>query len=316
MVGAATLGALSWLVAKNRREGRSLLMGAAEAVLRLGTDPDRNPLRKDPAIPMPKWMRKAFRGTTRMVEGCRVHNLHPSHPSKWHILYTHGGAYINTIQLFHWSIIRQMIKSTGASVTVVEYPLAPDHNHEHAYRLLDKVYTEVDSEKVILAGDSAGGGLALGQAMRYRDSGWRMPDRIVLFSPWVDLTLRNPAVELVAPLDPVLSVPALRRAGEFWAGESNPDHPAVSPLYGDLRALPPIDVYQGTHDVLHPDAWMLTEKAKACGGQASFSEYPGAFHVFVGATFTPEARTVYSQVSRSLQEEASDSTRTFAMAAE
>ena len=111
----------------------------------------------------------------------------------WHVLYTHGGAYVSPLSEPHWEIVGQLIEAGGAAVTVATYPLAPEHTHEAAYQLLERVYrgllTRVPHERIVLCGDSAGGGLALGQALYYRDRSLPTAGHVVLLAPWLDATL-------------------------------------------------------------------------------------------------------------------------------
>lgn len=228
------------------------------------------------------------------VDGRRVLRLTPrARPSGAHLIYTHGGCYLYPITSVHWRLLGTLIRDSGVSVTVPLYGRAPEHTAEEAYGLLDRLYDEAVGaygDRVFLAGDSAGGGLALGQAMRYRDTGRRAPAGVLLFSPWLDVTMGNPAIEGLVPLDHLLAPPGLVAAGTWWAGGLDPRSPLVSPLFGDPRGLPPVVVYQGGHDLFSADATLLCERIAAAGGDARLEFSPGAFHVFVGAPWTPEAR--------------------------
>lgn len=221
-----------------------------------------------------------------------------------HILYTHGGAYVNPLQRVHWLLVESLIRHTGASFTVPTYPLAPEHDHRRAFSLLEQLYIslcqEIPARNLFLMGDSAGGGLALAQALRYRDAGFKQPGRLILLSPWVDITNTTPDTDTFERKDPMLGIEATRWCGQVWAGDLNPDNPLVSPLFGDLSALPPIDIYQGTLDMLTPASRSLAKKVTAAGGQARLFEYQGAFHVFPALPFTPEAKDVIRRIAESL----------------
>jgi acetyl esterase/lipase len=224
--------------------------------------------------------------------------------SDWHIVYTHGGGYVSPIAKPHWDGIEALMRSTGATVTVPMYPHAPEHHYKDAYRQLRQIYEtlllQVVPERIILCGDSAGGGLALGQALFYRDQGLVLPGHIVLFSPWLDATVSNPDARALELNDIMLRANVLREEGRWWADPDDPHTPLVSPIFGDLRNLPPIQVYIGTNDMFLPDARKLRELVSAAGGRIDLHETPGGFHVFMQATFTPEAKRVYHQVRSSL----------------
>jgi epsilon-lactone hydrolase len=253
---------------------------------------------------IPAEMRTRLQVSERLVEGNRVFTLAPgSSGSRKRIVYLHGGAYVNELTKPHWDIIAKLIEATGATVIVPIYPLAPENDHRAAFAFLDSVYRQIlantAADDVVLAGDSAGAGLALGMVVDARDKGLPMPGRIILFSPWLDLTLADPHARAVEADDVMLAVDALRMCGAWWAGDDDPRLPRLSPLYADLKGLPPIELYQGTNDIFVVDSRTFVKKVQAAGGAIHYGEYPGAFHVFVGATFTPEAKYVFGRIAAS-----------------
>jgi acetyl esterase/lipase len=212
---------------------------------------------------------------------------------------------VNTQQSHHWHIIESLIDATGATVTVPMYPLAPEHDFNGAIRMLTDVYRSMinsgHSNRMILAGESAGGNLALVQAMVYRDSHLPPPRMVILLSPWLDASLSDPASLALEKDDPVLRVATLRQSGKWWAGSLAPNDPLISPINGNLAGLPLIQIYQGTHDILLPDARRLRDLIRKAGGQVEYYETPGGFHLFMGATFTPEAKQVYAKIGTTLR---------------
>ncbi|PPF79448.1 hypothetical protein C5B96_12635 [Subtercola sp. Z020] len=262
---------------------------------------------RKPAAPISPAIRSLATVEELSVQGRRVVRLTPrTGASGAHLIYTHGGAYVFPLVAPHWGIIARLMAGSGVGVTVPFYGLAPEHNAEQAYALLDEVYAEAERRhpgRVFLAGDSAGGALALGQAMRYRDAGLTPPAALLLFSPWVDATLSNPEVPALAKLDPMLGVGGLAAAGRWWADDLDPRSPMVSPLFGDLGGLPPVFSYQGGRDLLAADARELTRKVIATGGRAELRLYTKAFHVFVGAPWTPEARRALRHAASVLRSE-------------
>ena len=245
-------------------------------------------------------LRRIAEVQTREVRGSIVHTLTPRAGSNgWHIVFTHGGSFVNELVTEHWDMVEQLIRATGATVTVPLYPLAPEHTHERSFALLEDVYRELceRTDKLVLCGDSAGGNLALVQALRYRDLGLRAPAHVVLFAPWMDLTMSNPEVAQVQPRDPMLWIGELVECGRWWAGSGDPRAPLLSPIHADLSGLPPIHIYQGADDVLAPDARLLRDHITAAGGRVEYHETAGAFHDFMGATFTPEARAVFRHIA-------------------
>ncbi len=253
------------------------------------------------AEPIPESLSKIVVVSQQQVDGHRVVTLTPrTATSRWHIIYYHGGAYVNEITKPHWDIIKALIDATGATVTVPIYPLAPEHNNRDAFSFVTGVYRQIVAktapDNVVLVGDSAGGGIAIGEALELRRQGLPAPARLILFSPWLDLTMADPVARTLEPVDVMLTVDSLRAFGKMWAAGDDARLARLSPLYAELAGLPPIDLYQGTHDIFVVDARTFVRKVRMAGGAIHYGEYRGAFHVFVGATFTPEAKQVFREI--------------------
>jgi acetyl esterase/lipase len=208
-------------------------------------------------------------------------------------LYLHGGAYIYEIQPQHWDFIAELAASTQTRITVPIYPLAPGGTAAEivpaATKLLAAIIFEAGADNTTLIGDSAGGGMALAAAMHARDRGLPAPNRIVLISPWLDVSLSDPGIAALEPRDPWLGIDGARAAGELYRGLLAPHDPRVSPLYGELRDLAPITLISGTRDILNCDARRLVGRAWAVGVTIDFHETPDMLHVFPLLPI-PEAR--------------------------
>ena len=253
--------------------------------------------------PVPRRLQRSCQVSRSVIDGNAVITLTPRRGSSGReLLYVHGGAFIHPLVSAHWQIIRQLIRQTGATVTVPSYGLAPAHTAHEAYPFLDKVYRQVvaraGSRPVYLAGDSAGGGLCLGLAIRYRDQGERLPQALFLFSPFLDATLSNPDIAPIRPLDVMLDVPGLRWCAQQWAADWPLTDPRISPLYDSFAGLPPVFIYQGGHDIFVADAKKLAARTQHLPTPVDLHVYPDGFHVFVGATFTSEARQVFRHIGQ------------------
>ena len=173
------------------------------------------------------------------------------------VFYIHGGGYEHDFSPFHWRFIEMMIKRTDAMVIAPAYRLVPFATWKEAFHLILPLYKEYagshPEKKIILMGDSAGGGLALSLAEQIKAEGIRMPDELILLSPWVDATMENPDVVKYAEEDPWLSVPWLKVCGKRWAGDSDPHDYQVSPINGDMDDIHNITVFSGTREVFYPD---------------------------------------------------------------
>ncbi|MCX8013698.1 MAG: alpha/beta hydrolase, partial [Rectinema sp.] len=201
------------------------------------------------------------------------------------ILYLHGGSYLFTFTRQHWNFLARLAERTGSIIIAPDYPLAPGHVWSDAYRFLFSLHEAlcrfISFGNIILMGDSAGGGLALGYAMALRDRGLPMPATLILLSPWLDVTLDNPQIADMQNTDPMLNAEALRKAGRAWAGHSNPRRPEISPLYGDVHGLPHVSLFIGTHDLLLPDCRKFKNICTVRGVPLDYYEYEHMMHVWM-----------------------------------
>ncbi|MGU3649835.1 alpha/beta hydrolase fold domain-containing protein [Mycolicibacterium sp. A43C] len=197
------------------------------------------------------------------------------------VVYIHGGAWLYEIRSQHWALIAQIAAEAGVAVTVPIYPLLPWGDARVVNELVVQLFSDLVDRygDVRLAGDSAGGQIALSAAQVLRDRG--VDDvRTVLISPVLDLSLSNPGIPAVLPRDPWLGVDGLRVLAEMWAAGLPVDDPRVSPLVGDMRGLGPMMVLSGTRDILNPDAHLLEDKGRAAGVTVTFIEKDDGVHVF------------------------------------
>ncbi|MFD6950021.1 esterase [Nocardiopsis sp. TSRI0078] len=244
---------------------------------------------KDDPAP-PAWVAKRHGITRRAVGGFDSYTVlpregrpnRPGRPDKA-VLYVHGGSYISEISPWHWVLISRMA-DTGCRVEVPLYGLAPQHTYREAFGFLQAVYREllehVEAERTVFAGDSAGAGLALALAQTLHGAGLPRPARLILVSPWADLTMSNPDIVKVEGDDPWLSPVGLKEAARVWAGGDRLADPRLSPINGVLSDLPPVDLYIGTHDVFLPDTRRLHAMIAEAGGTVELHEEEGAFHVY------------------------------------
>lgn len=267
------------LVALLRAQGRREPWTSAE---RVRADVAARALRAEPFTP-PRRLERAVRLSVDRQHGWLCYRAAPQRDAaRARVLFLHGGAFVAEIQGLHWSLIRQLVRGYGAEVTIPIYPLAPGATAAATVPAAAAIvadYLERTGPQVTLMGDSAGGGLTLAVAQRLRDAG-RGPARLVLISPWLDVTLDDPAIAAIEPRDPMLAVPGLREAGRLWAGALDPADPLASPLNGEMAGLPPVTVFTGTRDLLSVDAHRLRQRAHAAGVTVVLHEAPGSPHVY------------------------------------
>lgn len=199
------------------------------------------------------------------------------------LLYLHGGGYTTGSPATHRALTGHLAAHCGARIFAADYRLAPEHpfpaavdDAVAAWRgLLDG---GAKADRIAIAGDSAGGGLALATALRLRELGEPMPRAMVLFSPWVDLSLDQ--LPPAPPGEVMLTLPWVRECAQSYAGATDTRHPLVSPVGADLRGLPPTLVQVGIDELLLPDSRRLHQCLEAAGVDSRLQEFPGRWHVF------------------------------------
>jgi cation diffusion facilitator CzcD-associated flavoprotein CzcO/acetyl esterase/lipase len=211
------------------------------------------------------------------------------------ILYLHGGAYVGGSPRTHRGIASQIAIACGVPVHLVDYRLAPEHPHPAAiedalaaYRGL--VGSGLDSKSIIVAGDSAGAGLATALAARLRDGDGPRPAGLVLLNGWFELACSGSSMETNRRRDVGLARPHLIEAAEQYRGTADPSLPDLSPINADLSRFPPMYMQAGTHDILLSDSDRLAERAEEAGVDVAYVKYEGMWHDFqLGAGLLREA---------------------------
>jgi epsilon-lactone hydrolase len=212
------------------------------------------------------------------------------------ILYLHGGGYYFCSPRTHRAVSFGLATRTGARVFSLDYRLAPEHRFPAAlddtiaaYRRL--IVAGALPQTVVIAGDSAGGGLALATLVALRDAGDPPPAGALLFSPWTDLAATGASLVTNDGVDPMFSGPSLARAAKLYLGDTPATHPYASPLYADLHSLPPLFIQAASTEVLLDDARRVAERATQAGVAVEFEVWPKVPHAWhVWTPFMPEAR--------------------------
>lgn len=211
------------------------------------------------------------------------------------VLLLHGGGYVSGSCITHREMASRLSALSGVPVWVPDYRLAPEEPFPAAtddcltayHALLNR---GIEPSRIVLCGDSAGGGLALALLMQLRELGMPLPAGAVLLSPWLDLDLTAPSVEANAEKDPSISREYLSEMGRQYIGAGDPKNPLASPCRGDLKGLPPLYIDVGDQEVLLDDALLIAERAEQAGCQVTLHVAPGLWHVYPAwASLVPEA---------------------------
>lgn len=215
------------------------------------------------------------------------------------IYYVHGGGFMAPIDAFHVRYATRLARATGARVVLPDYPLAPEHTWKASHDALveDAARWATEPGGVVLAGDSAGGNIALAMALSMRDRGLPPATHLVLHAPWVDLTESTPETPDFARRDTWLFLGKVRLYASWWAGsEGDLGRPEVSPALADLDGLPPAILLYGTRDLLAPGCRLLARRAAESRWDLSVVEEPDLIHVYGLLPAIPEARRAFAQV--------------------
>lgn len=223
------------------------------------------------------------------------------------ILFLHGGGYCLGSCSSHRGLASLLSRAAGVRALIIDYRLAPEHpfpagleDAVAAYRWL--LGRGVDPKHIAVAGDSAGGGLTLATLLSLRDAGDPLPAGAVLLSPWTDLALTGESLVTRAELDPVLGKASMLGMTRWYIGDMDPRTPLASPLYAEMRGLPPLLVHVGDHEVLLDDAVRVATRARAAGVDVTLEVWDEMWHVFhATAPRVPEARQAVEKVGEFLR---------------
>ena len=219
------------------------------------------------------------------------------------LLYLHGGGYSAGSFASHAPLAAALGRATGRRVLFPEYRLAPEHRFPAAADDSLAVWRwlvtdgRADAASVVVAGDSAGGGLALGLLHRLRDDGEGLPAGAVLISPFLDCTASGASLHDKAGQDPIFTPDRIRGMGPVYLGDADPRDPAASPLFASHAGLPPLLIQVGGAEVLLSDSERLARAATDAGVNVTLNVADGLPHVYHNALATPEATTAIAQLA-------------------
>ena len=198
-------------------------------------------------------------------------------------LYLHGGGYCTGSPATHRAITGHLATRCGARVFAADYRLAPEHAYPAAVDDAVAAYRGLIAEgaaprDIVIGGDSAGGGLTVAAALRLRELALPLPRALVLFSPWVDLSLER--IPPAPPGEVMLTLPWITQCARAYVARSDVRHPLISPVNADLAGLPATLIQVGTDEILLGDSRRLCERLQAAGVAVSYAEFPRRWHVF------------------------------------
>jgi len=226
------------------------------------------------------------------------------------LLYLHGGAYVLGGCDSHRHLVSHVAKSGRVAALVPEYRLAPEAPFpaavEDGVRVFDALladgYTPGD---ILIAGDSAGGGLAVATMLALKDRGKPMPSAAFLLSPWLDLSASGESMHSRNDHDPWFDAGDIPIVAAYYCRDDQVTDPLVSPVYADMTGLPPIHIQVGDDEILLSDATRLADKVRAAGGEVDIEVFPDMWHVFQAfLLIVPESRAAVAKMGAAIQKAA------------
>ena len=222
-------------------------------------------------------------------------------------IHMHGGGYVTGFVDSHLMMCVPMAKVLKRNMLMPEYRLAPANPFPAALEDSLKAYRWLlaqgtDARDIVISGDSAGGGLALATALALRDAGNPLPAALICMSPWVDLNNGSASHAANAQVESVLRTDVLNEWARFYTEESNLTNPLVSPIYADLRGLPPLLIQVGRDEILLDDSLTLAKRAKAAGVDVTLRIWDDMWHAWpVLGELIPESGMAFEEMKEFLR---------------
>jgi len=219
------------------------------------------------------------------------------------MLYLHGGGYVIGSCNTHRALASHLAARAGMPLLVADYRLAPEHPYPAALDDALSAYTWLlargfEPGRIVVAGDSAGGGLTLALLLALRDRSLPMPALGVPISPWTDLTLSGETMTSLADRDPMVNRAGLQRMADWYVDAADPSDALVSPLFADPTGLPPLLVHVGEVEVLRDDAVQFAARAEAAGVDVTLEVWPEMIHVWHAfGPAVPESEAAVTRVA-------------------
>lgn len=273
------------------------------------------------SVPLARWSGLAYervesafpRAECPHYEGARMHPMPTAPvPAEWvypkgtssqrTVVYLHGGGYCVGSIVTHRVLAGEVAGASQTRALVLDYRLAPEDPFPAAVEDSVAAYEWLLAQgiapgQIVLAGDSAGGGLVLSTLVSLRDKDVPLPAAGVCLSPWTDLSLSGQSMVDNAGNDLVLTEEMLRVFARHYLGEGDPRHPLASPLYADLAGLPPLFLQASKHEILFDDARRAAERARAAGVEVVLDVWEEMVHVWQSyVAFLPESREAIARI--------------------
>ena len=252
-------------------------------------------LRTQKKLSLPRPPRKfAARCRSAEIGGVKAVWIDEANAKNGVLVYLHGGAFYFGPVKEHWDYIAAISRKTQMAALMIDYRMAPLFPFPHS---LDDILEVIAASDLppdwFFLGDSSGATIAVAAALKLKEAGQSLPRKIILMSPWMDITMENPDAKADEHKDPMMTFKRLSTAAWEYAAGHDPNDPLISPMFAELSglsALPPVLIQIGTADLLLSDCRKFHRKLLDAGNEVIYEEYPDGFHDFMMLGILPEAK--------------------------
>ncbi|MFN4122473.1 MAG: alpha/beta hydrolase [Flavobacteriales bacterium] len=200
------------------------------------------------------------------------------------LLYLHGGGFSVCNYRMYTHLISAISLESGIEVFAIDYRLAPEHPFpnglDDCVRAFQIIRDKHPEARIFIGGDSAGGGLTFSTALKLKQLGEKMPDKLFAFSPWADLRITADSFTEKAKSDPLIDGSSAKKWAERYLHGESAENPLASPVLGDFKDFPPCLIHVGEDEVLLDDSLLLVDRLKSYGIEVHFKQWEGMMHVF------------------------------------
>ncbi len=252
---------------------------------------------------------KGFTHTPLEIAGMKAEWIIPQGADETKVLlFFHGGGYATGSINTHRSLVAQLARNAGIKALLFNYRLAPENKFPAPIEDATTVYQWLLANgyppgNIAFGGDSAGGGMTIGTLFYLQDKGIVLPKCAIAISPWLDQTMSGASFQTKKDIDPMLVAAGLPLWGANYMGDADPRSPYASPIFHNLKNLPPVYVQVGEEEMLLDDSIRFAEKAKTDGANVTLEVFAKKFHVFNAFwRLLPKAREANRKLGAFLKE--------------
>ena len=232
------------------------------------------------------------------------------------LLYLHGGGFVSGSGAYYLAMAARLSAAAGCAVLLPDYRLAPEHPfpaaiedciHAHEWLTASGPGGPTPAQATFIAGDSAGGGLALATLLALRDRHLPLPEAGIALSAFADMTLSGESLRSEEAFDPIMSPRCLPQFARLYLGDADARDPYASPVFADYTGIPPLLLQVGEHEIIRDDSVSAAARARADGVDATLEIWPGMFHVFPShEPLLPEGRKAIEHIATFIQKHRSN----------